>query len=170
MNNHHNRKGLSRSEIVEMVISSLQEVLVMTNGDSLDRATTGEDTYLIGQEAVLDSMGLVTLIVEIEQHLEEEYDVAVVLADSLGNGNDRQRRGIGQFRVVLRCLGQGEGLEVGDRGQARQDETPVVDVVRQVQRPAIHGGCGLGRPGCAQAGEPHIAAQGHAPGLGAPRR
>jgi acyl carrier protein len=81
MTNHHARTGLSRLEISAMVISSLEEVLVMANGDSPDPATVGEDVYLIGREAVLDSMGLVNLIVEVEQRLEEEYDLVLVLAD-----------------------------------------------------------------------------------------
>lgn len=81
MNNHYNGTALKRSKITGMVISSLQDVLIMNNGDSAKLATIGEDTHLIGRQSVLDSMGLVTLIVELEQLLEEEYDVAVVLAD-----------------------------------------------------------------------------------------
>lgn len=81
MNNHRNKTGLNRSEIAEIVISSLQEVLAMANGNSPGASAITEDTFLIGREAVLDSMGLVTLIIEVEQLLEEEYDVAVILAD-----------------------------------------------------------------------------------------
>jgi acyl carrier protein len=81
MNIHNNGTGLDRTQVAEMVISSVQEVLIMGNGNSPDAAVIGENTRLVGREAVLDSMGLVTLIVEIEQRLEEEYDVAVVLAD-----------------------------------------------------------------------------------------
>jgi acyl carrier protein len=81
VNNRFNEIALERSKISDMVISSLQDVLAMNNGDSPAEVTIGEDTHLIGRESVLDSMGLVTLIVELEQLLEEEYDVAVVLAD-----------------------------------------------------------------------------------------
>lgn len=81
MDNHHNGAGLNRSEITEIVISSLQEVLAMGNGNSPDPENIGVDVHLIGREAVLDSMGLVTLIVEVEQRLEEDYDMAVILAD-----------------------------------------------------------------------------------------
>jgi acyl carrier protein len=72
---------VNRSAIVEMVISSLEDVLAMANGDAPHVDELGEDTRLIGREGLLDSMGLVTLIVDVEQRLEEEYDVALVLAD-----------------------------------------------------------------------------------------
>ena len=81
MNNHRNGTGLNHSEIAQIVISSLQEVLAMVNGNSPGASAITEDAFLIGREAVLDSMGLVTLIVEVEQRLEEEYDVVLVLAD-----------------------------------------------------------------------------------------
>ena len=82
MNNQRNETGLNHSEIASIVISGLHEVLAMANGDPPDASAITEDTFLIGHEAVLDSMGLVTLIVEIEQLLEEEHDVVVVLADA----------------------------------------------------------------------------------------
>ncbi len=81
MNNHRNGTSLNRSEIAKIVVSSLQEVLAMTNGNSPGASAITEAAFLIGREAVLDSMGLVTLIVEVEQRLEEEYDVVLVLAD-----------------------------------------------------------------------------------------
>lgn len=78
---NHPRNGIppSRSDIVSMVLSSLEEVLAMADGNS--SAAMGEETYLIGRDAVLDSMGLVTLIVDVEQRLEEEYGLVLVLAD-----------------------------------------------------------------------------------------
>jgi len=81
MNDRSNGTDLNRSEIVEMVISSLEDALAMADGDAPNPADLGEDTRLIGRKGVLDSMGLVTLIVDVEQRLEEEYDVVVVLAD-----------------------------------------------------------------------------------------
>ena len=41
----------------------------------------GEHTPLYGKEGVLDSLGLVSLIVMIEQAIEEEMDVSLILAD-----------------------------------------------------------------------------------------
>ena len=39
------------------------------------------DTRLFGREGLLDSMGLVTLVVAVEQAIEDEYGVSVSLAD-----------------------------------------------------------------------------------------
>lgn len=79
MDHLHNGIHPSRSDILELVLSSLEEVLTMADGHS--SAGIGEETYLIGRDAVLDSMGLVTLIVDVEQRLEEDYNVVLVLAD-----------------------------------------------------------------------------------------
>lgn len=70
-----------RSGIAELVLGCLQDVLAMSDDDRSDGAPLGEDTRLIGHAGVLDSMGLVTLIVDLEQRLEQEYDVMVVIAD-----------------------------------------------------------------------------------------
>lgn len=72
---------LSRSEITGLVLSSLESVLATGPDDRPDPVELGEDTHLIGRNRVLDSMGLVTLIVDVEQRLEEEYDVVIVVAD-----------------------------------------------------------------------------------------
>lgn len=79
MDQPRNRVNPSRSDVVNMVLSSLEEVLTMADGHS--PGAIGEETYLIGRDAVLDSMGLVTLIVDVEQRLEEDYGVVLVLAD-----------------------------------------------------------------------------------------
>lgn len=78
MSNNHNGNHPQRSAVVDIVVAGLNDVLAMTNGDA---SAVGEDTHLIGHNALLDSMGLVTLIVEVEQRLEEELDVALILAD-----------------------------------------------------------------------------------------
>ena len=41
----------------------------------------GLETQLFGQKALLDSLGIVTLVMELEQRLEEEHEISIVLAD-----------------------------------------------------------------------------------------
>ncbi|NJN93660.1 MAG: acyl carrier protein [Anaerolineales bacterium] len=53
----------------------------MDNGGSPSPQPFTPETRLIGREAALDSMGLVNLIVEVEQRLEDTYDLTVILAD-----------------------------------------------------------------------------------------
>jgi acyl carrier protein len=81
MNNCRNPTELSRSQIAGLILSSLEDVQAMGDDNRPDPTQLGDDTRLIGRKGVLDSMGLVTLIVDVEQRLEEEYDLVVVLAD-----------------------------------------------------------------------------------------
>ncbi len=43
--------------------------------------TSTPDTKLFGNDGILDSMGLVNLVVSLEERIQEEYDVAITLAD-----------------------------------------------------------------------------------------
>ena len=64
--------------IVELIIDIARELGEDEIGVSDD---LGEDTILFGKEGVLDSMGLVTLIVAVEQAIEDRYEKAAGLAD-----------------------------------------------------------------------------------------
>ncbi len=90
-----NYASLKRSEIVEMIVSSLQDVLD-TATETPDVEELGEETRLLGRQGLLDSMGLVNLIVDVEQRLEEERDVILVLADE---------RAMSQKRSPFRSVG-----------------------------------------------------------------
>ncbi len=59
-----------------IVLSCLREAMEQlgTTGE------TGRDTVIVGQGAVLDSIGVVSLIVDIEQRLEMEHSISVTLA------------------------------------------------------------------------------------------
>jgi acyl carrier protein len=72
-------RQLDRSVAAALVLASLKDVLAL-NPDGAPPELS-EQTYLIGQGAVLDSLGLVNLILEIEQRLEMEHNVTLVLAD-----------------------------------------------------------------------------------------
>lgn len=66
-------------EITPVVIESLKNVLEESEAPESGNLT--RDTKLLGHNAVLDSLGLVTLLVDLEQRLEEDYDVTITLAD-----------------------------------------------------------------------------------------
>jgi acyl carrier protein len=68
----------SRSQILDIVISSLEEV---SSSNSNPPASTDENTRLIGQSAILDSMGLVSLIVDVEQIIDQDFGITLILAD-----------------------------------------------------------------------------------------
>jgi acyl carrier protein len=74
-----NQRQLGRSKIVALVLSSLQNIFLereMPIPNPLDESIT-----LIGPRSVLDSLGLVTLLIDLEQRLDDEHGLALTLAD-----------------------------------------------------------------------------------------
>jgi acyl carrier protein len=69
---------LDRDTAVQIVIASLREVLEQS--DEPVPTDLSEDTVIVGNTAVLDSLGVVSLIVEIEGRLEMEHEISVTLA------------------------------------------------------------------------------------------
>ena len=59
--------------------ASLNEVFAQTGRSAPGPGT--EETVLVGANAVLDSLGVVSLIVEVEQRVEAEHSVSVTLAN-----------------------------------------------------------------------------------------
>ena len=68
-----------KEQLTALIVGALRE-----QGDGRGIATLpelGTDTPLFGREGVLDSLGLVALVVAVEQAIEDEYGVSVSLAD-----------------------------------------------------------------------------------------
>jgi acyl carrier protein len=70
---------MQRGDALELVLTSLGDVLA--DGDVAPAGPVDESTPLIGRDSVLDSLGLVQLIVTVEQRLQEEHGVSVTVAD-----------------------------------------------------------------------------------------
>lgn len=70
---------IERTVAYDIVVASLQEVFVQTAMPAPEAVT--EETVLVGKDAVLDSLGVVSLIVEIEQRVEGGHGVSVTLAN-----------------------------------------------------------------------------------------
>jgi acyl carrier protein len=70
---------IGRKEAYEIVLAALNEVFVQ-NGTAAP-AGLSEETILVGADPVLDSLGVVQLIVEVERLVEEQHAVAVTLAN-----------------------------------------------------------------------------------------
>jgi acyl carrier protein len=69
---------VERGTAVEIIYAALKEVLEQAALPPL--ASLTEDTVIVGKDAVLDSLGVVSLIVEVEQALEQKHDVSITLA------------------------------------------------------------------------------------------
>lgn len=67
-----------RATIVAMVVAGVEEALAQAAAPP--PGPVGEGTRLIGRDLALDSIGLVTLIVDLEQRIGEQYGVTLTLA------------------------------------------------------------------------------------------
>ena len=66
-------------QIYSVIFNSIGEINSILPADkNLDK---NENTVLYGQKSKLDSLGLVNLIVEVEQRLEDELGISVDLTD-----------------------------------------------------------------------------------------
>ena len=67
------------SDLVSLILETLDEL--QEQEDTTILVAVDAKTPLFGREGVLDSLGLVTLIVALEQKIEDKYGVQVALAD-----------------------------------------------------------------------------------------
>src|SRR5690242_15615896 len=72
-------KMIARNQAYEIVVTSLREVFEQTGAEA--PASVSDETVLVGTDAVLDSLGVVQLIVEIEQRVEGAHGVSITLAN-----------------------------------------------------------------------------------------
>jgi acyl carrier protein len=70
---------IARKDAYEIVIASLNEVFAQTGMPAPE--VLGEDTVLVGNDPALDSLGVVQLIVEVEQRVEQGHNISVTLAN-----------------------------------------------------------------------------------------
>jgi acyl carrier protein len=70
---------IARQDAYDIVIASLNEVFAQTGVTPPE--SLGENTVLVGNDPVLDSLGVVQLIVEVEQRVEQNHGVSVTLAN-----------------------------------------------------------------------------------------
>jgi acyl carrier protein len=76
------RKGMSEIDVKTMVMVGLRDLLCELAAKAGSQIpAVDESTRLIGKKGILDSLGLVTLIVSIEQKLLDEHGIEVTIAD-----------------------------------------------------------------------------------------
>ncbi len=105
---------VQRSIVVELIVTSAQDVLMMKDGMDAALPEINEETRLIGQNAILDSLGLVSLIVEVEQHVADDLGVTLILADERAMSQKRSPfRSIGSLADYICDLVAEQGVNVG---------------------------------------------------------
>ena len=70
---------INRSDVLECVMKSVAGLGRELSNSALSEPT--EDTRLFGEKSGLDSMGLVTLIVDLEEAVHTRFGKTVVIAD-----------------------------------------------------------------------------------------
>jgi acyl carrier protein len=69
---------MDRKTALDVVTRCLKEALEQAGSPPCDIT---EETVIVGKNAVVDSVGVVSLIVDVEQRLEMDHDVSVTLAN-----------------------------------------------------------------------------------------
>lgn len=75
-----------QDEIVDLILESIKE---LGSEESWEIGDVDVDTKLFGEGGILDSMALVTLVVAVEQEIEDKYEQAVSLADEKAMSQSR---------------------------------------------------------------------------------
>ena len=68
-----------KDKIIKIIETTVKEYSEQTQNNLI--ANPNIDTVLFGQNAAIDSIGLVTIIVTTEQRIEEEFGESITLAD-----------------------------------------------------------------------------------------
>ena len=69
-------------DIEKLVIEAMYEILHEENKDRIhQKVDINRSDRLLGKESLLDSHGLVTMIVSVEEMLLEKYEISIVIAD-----------------------------------------------------------------------------------------
>jgi acyl carrier protein len=69
---------MDRKIALDVVMSCLRDAIEQSGAPAIE---VNEDTVIVGKDAALDSVGVVSLIVDIEQSLEMNHDVSLTLAN-----------------------------------------------------------------------------------------
>lgn len=88
--------SMDKPEVTALVISSLGDVLAQLKDQGKPVSLTlDQSTYLLGHRGVVTSLGLVTLIVDIEQKLNDDHGITITLADERAMSQEKS-----PFRTV----------------------------------------------------------------------
>jgi len=85
---------MNRSDVMDLIVTTLQDLLA---GDPARAGLPIEEgTRLYGPEGLLDSLRLVSLVLDLEQEINDQMDTAITIADS---------RAMSQQRSPFRSVG-----------------------------------------------------------------
>lgn len=89
--------------VVQAIYGAIDEVNQQLPGNQHIEKST--DTILFGRSGVLDSLGLVNLIVTVEERVEEEFGVAITIADERAMSQENSPfKSVGTFANYISFL------------------------------------------------------------------
>jgi len=78
---------IMNEKIKQAIFNSIEEInQQLEKEDKLEKSI---DTILFGEGGNLDSLGLINLVVAVEQNIEDEFDVTITLADERAMSQER---------------------------------------------------------------------------------
>jgi len=70
---------MNNKKVQKAIFSAVEEINTqLTHEEKLE---INEDSVLYGSKGKLDSLGLINLIVTVEQNIEDDFDITITLAD-----------------------------------------------------------------------------------------
>ncbi len=82
---------MSRDELRDLILTTIRQFTEMPETTALD-----ETTRLFGDQTILDSLGLVSVLMDIEQQVNDQLNTSIVIADE---------RAMSQQRSPFRSVG-----------------------------------------------------------------
>ena len=99
-----------RKKIISIVFQAID--LVNEQNDQDELIEKSETTSLYGSDSKLDSLGLINLIVSVEQIIEEVFDITITLADERAMSQKNSPfRTIGSLTNYIEILLEGKSDE-----------------------------------------------------------
>lgn len=93
---------MDKARAITVILRAIQEYNEQAPTDR--RIPETPETTLFGRNGHLDSLGLVNLILVVEEHLKDEYHVALTLADERAMSQDRSPFGSVDSLAAYICL------------------------------------------------------------------
>ena len=101
-----------KDELTSLVIESYEEVLNLQNGDFENPHQIDENTPIYGSTGYLNSLGLVNLIVIIEDKIHEKFNVSISITDEKAMSQTRSPfRDVKSLSLYLEGLLRGKSDE-----------------------------------------------------------
>lgn len=100
---------IDKRRVTEIIYKAIDEINLLLEGETIKKSLDGP---LFGDSGVLDSLGLINLLIATEERIESDLGVAVILAEELDfTADNNPFTTVGKFidYVYLRTEDKSEG-------------------------------------------------------------